>query len=369
MNAQKSDFVSELLARNKLAKDLMLAYDKLVQPDTEGTPQILVGVLVALGVFKKLGNSRIEALSRSHDGSNSEELKNAQEDMERREMEEKCCDKMWELLSFGNRSVRKRMVVGLVHAMLVLEDLQPIESKIEIVKEVLKISSFDQELISEITQLISIFKTLAKEVKESRYLTHFARKFRKSESPTEEKKIQECTFSPMINYRSRRLDRKCRMAERGNSQDRLEPALKRVDKNQRSQSPPRHNELYENYKKLKTNVEKKRQMLMDEELKRLPFRPKITKAAEKYKEENHRRVLLPLTPSSTDCMRTVRRSRSCRWSTSRTQSVCWMGARSSRRSEKPPKSSRKISGQCRDTNRLCKGSEQLPKTKEKYKTR
>lgn len=295
MNAQKSDFVSELLARNKLAKDLMLAYDKLVRADTEGTPQILISLLASLGIFKKLGSGRMEALSRSHDGSNSEEVKSAQEDVGRREVEEKCCDTMWELLSFGNRTVGKRMVVGVVHAMLVLEDSQPIESKVEIIKEVLKISSFDQELISEITQLIGVFKMLAKEVKESRYLTHFARKFRRSESPMEEKKVQECTFSPVINYRSRRLDRKCKMAERGSSQDKLESGLKRVDRNQRSQSPPRHNELYENYKKLKTNVEKKRQMLMDEELKRLPFRPKITKAAEKYKEESSKRVLPPLT--------------------------------------------------------------------------
>jgi len=275
INIQKTDFISEILARNKLAKDIMLVYDKLVKPDIEGTPQIVISLLSTLGIFKKIGEENSKG-----------DLK---EDGKRKELEEKCRDMMWEYLAFEGRDVTKNLIISLIHALLTLEDSQSIESKVEIIKEVVKISSFDKEYIVGIRQLINTFRELAREVKESRYLSHFARKFRSSESPTEARKYKECTFAPIIGYRSRRLDQKCRLGERNNSQ---EPVLKHIEESQRSQSPPRYNELYENYKKLKTNVERKRQMLIDEEIKKLPFRPKITKAAEKYKEEQYKRVCI-----------------------------------------------------------------------------
>ena len=198
-------------------------YDKLVetQPDLEGKPQIVIEVFCALGMFKKLGgnNKRILNLQHSNSGSNLMENQTYLQDCEvRRDLEERCYNTMWNILSHNGRSVTRSLLISLIYVLLNLEDSQSIESKIGAIQEVIEVDTFSEKLISKLKEFINDIRILVKEVKETRYLSRFANSFRTSGSP----KIEpNCTFAPLINNKSRKLDMKSKMVDRANSQDKL----------------------------------------------------------------------------------------------------------------------------------------------------
>ena len=329
----KSDFASEEMARNKLAKDITRAYDKLVQaqPDIEGKPQILIEMLSLLGAFKELklaSDVQFEADSETmaknlgvsigsspklnpenNNGDNLPEQSNPdatsakaltqKSELSRKETEQQCCQKTWKILSFGGREVTKDILVNLIHTLLALEEAQSIEIKLGLVKEATKIFDINEDLTADLKKMINCFMTLIREVKASRYLTHFARKLKTSENPREEKEAKECTFVPEINKRSREIDvtkKAARSRERGTSQeDRKEDDSKiehekKFDSRQRSHSPQRHEALYENYKEIQTKLQKRQEESIAQKDKEFTFKPKVSKAADKIKEGNDKRV-------------------------------------------------------------------------------
>ena len=297
MNIKKTDFVSDILARNKLAKDLMLVYGKIIetQPDIEGMPQIVIVLLSALEIFKSLGQPINDTdIGTSSNGSNTLEFfSNTNES--RRSLEERCLKQIWNFLSFDNRIVTKTLLISFIYALLTLENTQTIESKLEILEEALKIPSYNKDFICELKELINTFRTLGKEVEENRSLTHFARKFRTSEERTEIRKLEGCTFFPVINDNSRKLDSNLRSKTRSNSQDELQ--INKLD------STLRHNELYEDYKRIESNAKRMKELQIVEEEKNLTFKPKINKFCENYKSDKKKLVCNKITYSSIDYMK------------------------------------------------------------------
>ncbi len=337
----KSDFASEELARNKLAKDITKAYDKLVQaqPDIEGKPQILIEMLTLLHAFKevklasdvqletdsetlaknlgvsvssspKLGaddrGSAAAAAEAKSPNDESNATRSQKGEAGRKETEQQCFQKMWKILSYGGREVSKDILTGLLHSLLTLDDSQSMETKLGLIQEAAKIAAPNEELVGDFKKMINKFGALTREVKASRYLTHFAQQLKGCKNPREEKEAKECTFVPNIDQRSRRLDvtkKKEKEKQRGTSQERLtvgaasgensaKDAPKKFNNRQRSQSPPRHDALYENYKEIQEKLKQKKDKLLAEKEKELTFKPKISKAAEKIQEDPSTRVPL-----------------------------------------------------------------------------
>lgn len=269
------------------------------QPEIEGKPQLLVKMLCVLKIFKEVkGEDELRDLEVS---SNDTELdfsskfcfdendpldsqftaeyscSNKMEARRRRRLERQCFDLMWAVLAFGGREVTKGLLLNLIHVLLTLEET-PVETKAKVVQEAARVSGIESSL--DLNALLKSFSALARNAR--RYLPNFAKQFKDSQSSTEEKEISECTFYPAISNRSRKLD----SARKEKSEARAK-ALQ-----QKSQSPPRHNALYENYKEVQKNLEKLSKERREEENKKLPFRPKVSKHAEKYKEDKERRVSL-----------------------------------------------------------------------------
>jgi len=331
----KSDFASEELARNKLAKDLTKAYNKLAlaQPDIEGKPQILIEMLGILKIFKEIKQSTdiqldtdpelfaknlglsvgstpkmgpdsavalsekietpIDSVSQSRYGK-----PNAKIDSNRKENEQICCVKMWKILSYGGREVTKEILTSLLHTLLTIDESLSFETKLEMMQESAKISGGAEELNEDFKIVMHVFSNLSKEVKTSRYLTHFAQKLKLNVNPREEKEAKECTFAPSINQKSRKIDVKLKTEkekERSGSQEKQEEpkvldAGKKFVARQRSTSPPRHQALYENYKEIQSKVQKKKEEIQATKEKELTFKPKISKAANKFNEDSITRV-------------------------------------------------------------------------------
>jgi len=317
-NLPKAGSNSKFLVRNKLAKDLNKAYDALVdeQPEIEGKPELLIKMLSLLQVF-----TEIKSEDGLHDDSelsyNNSDFNiklcldenntfDSQCTMEyscltkmqarkRKELEKKCFDLMWGVLTFGGREVTKGLLLNLIHVLFTIEDKQATETKLRIIQEAAKVNGIETSL--DLNDLLETFNTLAKDIRT--HLSNFAKQFKEIKNSTEEKEINECTFNPSINNKSRKLDSNRKASG-------CPP--KKFSLEQRSQSPPRHDILYENYKKIQKNLKKLSNERRVEEDKKLPFRPKISKPAEKYNEDKVKRVYFILISSSIDSMKIVRRN-------------------------------------------------------------
>ncbi len=319
MNIPKSDFASEELARNKLARDLAKAYDAFARakPDIEFRPQILLELLSLLGIFKELKLASDVALEQETEavakdlgmsvGSGPQEeskpvfhgvgLVSA-----RKENEQNCMKKMWKILSFGGREVGKDILTGTVYTMLLFEDSQSMETKEGLVREAAKIENPSDEMGKDMRTMVELFDGLAREAKETRYITYFVTKLRTLDNPREENEAKECSFVPKINKKSRKLDvektkekekQRAKEAEKRGADDSQKAGDKDKGKfkaKRRSQSPARHDILYENYKEIMDKLQKEQEKSKAEESKLLTFKPKVSKAANKIHEGSNERV-------------------------------------------------------------------------------
>jgi hypothetical protein len=213
----------------------------------------------------------------------------------RKKLEKKCFDLMWGVLTFGGREVTKGLFLNLIHVLFTIEDKQSTETKLKIIQEAVRVNGIETSL--DLNSLLDTFNRLAKDIRT--HLSNFAKQFREMKNSTEEKEVSECTFNPYINNKSRKLDSNRKTSG---------CSPKKLSLEQRSQSPPRHNMLYENYKEMQKNLKKLSKERRAEEDKKLPFRPKISKPAEKYNEDNTKRVFAIITRSSIDCMKIVRKN-------------------------------------------------------------
>lgn len=287
----KSAFASEELARNKLLKDLAKLYDYILEGDLslKNTSQLILKILLHLEVFKEPEKKQNET------GVSPGAQKT------RKDIEVDCLQAMWELLTKEQKEVEKENIVNLLHTLLTMDETLPINDKLQKVQNSVKLQKVEEETMQRMTKMIAYFTLLSKEFKTSRFVTHFATNLKPNNLPTEEIERQKCSFAPQICKNSKKMDierQKGKLPPEAEEKkfDSKEvrdiPTKKIFHAEKRSVSPPRHEMLYENYKEIKKNLQKKEEVLQASKEKELTFKPKISKKAEKIQEDDASRVLI-----------------------------------------------------------------------------
>lgn len=303
----KTDFASDELARNKLAKDLLKAYDYFVKlnPNDEFTPQLLINLLRQLLIFKELktasevqfntekndneeaSNSLVKIQAEpDHPMEENDVSKNLPADIlksSRKNLEQDCLLEMWKVLSFGSREVTKDLIINVLHTMLGFEEQHTIFMRLQGV-----VNIPEDNLLK---NMITKFSNLAKESKTTRHFHNFANGLKNAVNPQKEKEKKECYFVPEIDPKSRKIDGQT-VRGQGSPPRQREGTFK---PSQRSQSPQRNFILYDDYKEYKSKLQKKSEVLKEKATKELTFKPKVTKKAEKIKEDPGTRVIYCLS--------------------------------------------------------------------------
>ena len=284
----QNNYNSEVFARTKLAKDINKAYNAIVkqQPELEGKPQLVIELLSSMRIFTEYKQRDSDNILNFKDfksninDNKSEDLSHSKTAeftigqkyrMIRKENEQQCFQLIWELLSFGDRKVTKDLVISSLYSLLRMNDLESIED----LEKSLRIEGLSHNNLLQVKSLMDLFKMLLKDVNNSRYISQFAKQFESPRQSSEEMRVKECTFTPSINYKSKKL-----MSRRNSA---------RISNAKRNQSNEKHEELYANYKERKNNILKLKKQFYVEQKQNCPFIPKIS-AVNNCKEDRNKLV-------------------------------------------------------------------------------
>jgi hypothetical protein len=280
------------MARTKLINDLTKAYEFFVENDqsVENTPQILLSILKQIGIIRNVAN--ISEVNFEMPAENLSEDPNLKPEKEKSfeiqqktkpENEKECLKVMWKLLSFGGREVTKSAVTNLIHSMLSFEETQLFLLKeSEEIQGQLGIEQSDEMISADIRKMLLLFGFLSKECKMTGFIHHFAAQLKPTQmNQQKEEEQKECRFAPKIDKKSRVIDTRKAQESKG-----------KFKGSQRSQSPKRHDMLYENFKEQKEKLLKKEEEINKEKNKELTFKPKISDKANSRVEDQQSKVFL-----------------------------------------------------------------------------
>lgn len=263
-------------------KDLSKLYDYLLDLDKSNKNQqgLLINFLKQAGIFKDIQNDQDEKFFKIEAVTDTQnEAKQEEESVKsRKDIEKECLAEMWKVLSYEQREISKEILVELIHAMLCFDETQAINMKILNIQKVAKIEKLEETTIITIRKMIWLFEKLSKESKVTRHIHHFVTEIKPALDLTKEKEAKECSFVPNINPKSKKIL--------------ISKHLSPKNEKKRSLSPKRYNDLYEEYKELKEKKLKCENDYNEEITKKYPFKPKVTKKAEKIQEDQNTRACL-----------------------------------------------------------------------------